>query len=587
MFAVTSVLFGNCAAEHPVNTASNSSSQVTQSFSSCSLTGPENLFQLTYYPFAQKNCASCHVEGGAEASFPFASNGLEVAYTTFSQIGYTLFDTYATNGHSPTATTANQAIINDLQNQWLQGLNELSVCSQGPVPVFINDQYASTRVYSKSKAITPSVKRDNAGALNVVTPSVIQWDLNKDMLAPPAGVTWPSMPGAIFQLTVTPVPNGTNTYYMLSQPKIVYPTGNSTAVDLQINSIILKLNGQTVNNETTFTFVSAQARKNTSTLLASGGMVSVGSIRTSDVVSFSIGAISVIALPPPPPTPDVTFSVATSTVSQTLGKATLTVNLNQTLDQNVVLHFSYDPANTTAKPNCCATIVDARPNADPQNPTVQVLNYDREFAMPTSCTGTMGSATYDCTLIFPPRVTTQTFDVTLFNDLRQKPSRKITLKLKQVQVGAQAVTSLVASGANTYTHTLTVTNTNPAPAAGEVTFSNLMGPGGSFALNCVGCHWESPTVSNTDVPYDMTAYEEIVETIARRVIPGDAANSILWRRVAPLPALDPVTGAVIIDAATGQPKYLPLMPIGGVFDPTNPTAKSDIYLWIQSGAKNN
>jgi hypothetical protein len=553
VLSVMAVLFDNCAASHSSSEQSaTAASTSTGSFSSCSLSGPQNLFQLTYQPFLQTNCATCHTETGAAAGFPFASEALETAYESFNAVGYTTVDTYAVNpGHQPPYTgTQNQSAINALSQQWTQGVEELSTCTQSTVPVFVTDTYAATRTNSRSIAINPNPT--SAAGVKV------EWDLNNDMLPSPAGVTWPTMPGAKFQITVIAVNNGAETHYLFTQPTILYPTGTTGAVDLNVQSIMIKLNGVTVQNETTFTFVNSNAYANTTTLLASGGMVSLGSIRASDVMSFSIGQMSVVSLPPLPPPPAVSFSASSANVDVNSGTYNLTVTLNEAV--NNIVTVNYSAHGGTGVPNCCTTINNTLTN------TVATgqINWNRDYGLPAN------SGNF---VVFPPNVTSLTIPITIYANQRYTPNfPTVIIGLDSMQVGSAAVQSLTSPPLAT----ITITNSNTQPPVGAVTFSNLMGPGGAFALNCVGCHFPG-NVSTGAVPYDMTTYTSLIAD--QRVVPGDATDSLVWIRIND-PPVQNGSGVFISNGISA-------MPLSGVFNPQDPTGKTDIFTWIMGGALNN
>ena len=521
--------FGNCSSRH---TGQQTSSSSSLTFGNCSLTGPEQLFSLTYSPVLQNKCATCHIPGGVGKG-AFASPGLALAFEAFSLVGYKRVSQFAVdpNHRPPYSGAQNAAEINEAEKAWELGVQELASCTNNQVSEFIDDPWKDVRVYSRSKAVNPSATQ----AVQV------RWDLNSEMLPPPSGVTWPNMPGAQFEITLRANVAGSQTNYTISRPRIVYPTSNAGAVDLHAQSIRLKINGQEIINETTFHYIDANARKNQSTLLSAGAMVALSDLRTSDVISFSFGEVRVVTLPPPPPAPTISFVLASQTVNES-GRIQVLARLNQSIDAFSTASFSF---SGSAQQPCCATILDEG------GQQVSVKNFDRDYILPNRDGGT---------ILFEPNITEKMIEIDIESDQRDEANETIVIQLDGFSVGnAQG-----QLGANR-THTISITDNDAAPGPFEVRFQDLMAAGGAFSRYCVRCHH----ATSQDVlarEYDMTTYSDLISQ--QRVVPNNALGSILWRRILGLDGLDP-------------------MPQGGLFSPDELQAKDEIYQWIVNGAKNN
>lgn len=552
------VLFNNCSSEHTISgDAPLGLSSIGNG--TCSVTSEQQLFSFTFHNFLENNCASCHVPGGSGRG-GFATSGLEVAWQAFSAVGFSKISEFAVNSahQSPFTGPRHTEEINKLKETWALGQEELINCEgQDAVTEFVDDPWKDVRVSSISKAIEP----------NLQGPTTIRWNLNSEMRKPPEGVVWPSLPGAVFEITVNIEVKATKTAYYISQPRIVYPANNANATDIKLKSLRFKINGEDVINETTFHFIEAEARKNQSSLLSAGTMVAVGTLNKSDVLSFSIGEIQPTVLPPPPPGPTATFVTAQTTLTDEKGVADcpndiegnplvtngekciyIDVKLSRPVETFSAVGFSVVSAETTAKEPCCSQILDIN------DETAEVRNYDRDFTFE-------GGGSF--TLRFDPLQTTQTIAIRIIEDDRDDASTEV-IKL-------QLDDFLIANGNNGTigsqgTHSISIPDNDAATGQFEVTFSDLMRPNGAFDQFCLRCHHKT----SADVlgrEYDMTTYSDLIDR--GRVIPGNLNNSTVWRRVLGLDGLDP-------------------MPQGGILNlDGGDAAREDIRQWILNGAKNN
>lgn len=549
------MFFNNCSSEHYGETSSNA----LESLGTCSLSSEKQLFSLTYQPFLEKNCSTCHFPGGTGKG-AFATSGLEVAWTAFSSIGFSKISAFAIDPshQSPYTGPHNSEAVTELKELWAKGQEELVRCKDATaITEFIGDEYKDIRVHSVSRAISPNVGSD----------MILTWDLNKDMRTPPPGVNLPNMPGAFFEITVKIEVESTQTAYLISKPRIIYPSTNASATDINLESLNFRLNGEDVINETTFHYLKASARKNKNTLLSAGAMVAVGNLKSSDVISFSFGKIEATVLPPPPPKPSVEFITAQTNLATEAGTSAcplddlgqplvtngekcvnLTIRLSQAQNNFSSVGFSIETAGSTAKEPCCSTILDITDNS------TEVKNFDRDYTIETN-----GSFT----VRFDPQETEKTIAVRIVEDDRYEPGGE-TLK---IQLNDLLIVDYGSGNiGNNGTHTIFIPDNDTAPGMFEVRFTDLMKKNGAFDRYCVRCHHRS----SADVlarEYDMTTYDDLIDR--GRVVPGNLDNSVVWRRILGLDGLDPMPQNGLLNLDGGD------------------EAREDIRNWILNGAKNN
>jgi hypothetical protein len=554
LLAVVFLSFSNCSSKPAAKGSASKSSNGTPTTppsslpGNCSLTGRDQLFALTYYPILRNQCAGCHVQDPIiqQGKGIFASPQLPIAYEAFSLAGQANIARYAVDGnHKPPFTGAiNAAAINQATATWNLGVKEIANCQNNTVEEFVEDTWKAVRVHTKSKPINPITSGD----------SVITWDLNTDILRIPSGVTWPTLPGAKFQITVKPTYNGSRPSYSIYQPRIVYPQANAAAVDIHLQSIRVKINGTEVINETTFHYVNANIYKNKDTVLSAGAMVALGDLRKSDMISVSFGKAEIVVLPPPPPAPSVRFVTAsTSAAEASLGTVRVNLQLSEAIDDFVTVSYSISTPpveGSSATPDCCLSILNDGGQA------VNVKNFDRDFIKPSADGGT---------IIFEPSVTTTGVDIVIPDDDRFEKNETVILKIDSITLG----TAAGAIGA-VNTHTITIMNDDAAPANGEITFSRLMARGGAFERYCIRCHHAPFGLTTPFREYDMTTHSDLISS--NRVVPRQPDLSSMWWR---------------IRGYDNQNNSVFPMPQGGLFDTDGIQAKDDIYEWIMSGAKNN
>lgn len=543
--ALIFLFFGNCSPEHK-SSDSSSTSATKIVFGNCSLTGPQQLFELTYHPILRQQCLNCHSPNPPmqDSQKYFASSNLTQAYEAFNNAGgYVRISEYAVNeSHkSPFTGSHNIAAINEAKNLWNLGNQELAKCASNSVEEFVNDSWKAVRVYSKPKAINPKT----------TGPSIVSWDLNTDIRLIPNTVTWPNLYGARFQLKVNPTFIGSVASYTISEPRIIYPTQiNPQAVDINLKSIRVSIDEVEIINETTFHYVDANVYKNVGGLLSAGAMVAVRSVRLSDVISVSFGEVKSVVLPPPPEKPTVQFSTASSLNTTESGRVTINLKLSKPVDSFVSVGYKIEPAITNgATPECCTQITDS------SGATVQIKKFDRDY---------MNTVKDGFTAVFDPGVTSLNLEYDIYADQRDEPNESFVITLDNISIGNE--TGVIGSQNK---HTVSINDNDSPPGPTEVTFTKIMKPGGAFAVHCIKCHH----ADNQDVvarEYDMTSYSDLISR--NRVVPYKPESSILWWRI---------QGYDNLNNPVEQ------MPQGGLFDTDDDKSYSDILNWIKSGAKNN
>lgn len=539
------LFFGNCSPNHVTSDlSSTATSKIT--FGNCSLTGGQQLFELTYYPILRQQCVNCHSPNPPveDSQNYFAAPNLTQAYEAFNNAGgYVRVSEHAVsdNHKSPFTGSHNSSKINEAKNIWNLGNQELVKCSSNSVEEFINDPWERVRVHSKPKAINPSTTDS----------SIVSWDLNTDIKLIPDNVIWPNLRGAKFQIKVTPTFVGSKSSYTISEPRIIYPTpANPQAIDINLKSVRVRIDEVEVINETTFHYLDANVYKNVGGLLSAGAMVAVRPVRLSDVISVSFGEVKGVILPPPPEKPTVQFATASSVSTTESGRITVNLGLNKPVDSFVTVGYKIEASATNgATPECCTQITDS------SGATVKIKKFDRDYIRVVKD---------EFTAVFEPGVTSLSLEYDIYPDQRDEPNESFVITLDNISIGNEAG----SIGAQN-THTITINDNDNAPDPTEITFTKLMKPGGAFAVHCLKCHH----ANNQDVvarEYDMTSYTDLMSR--NRVVPSKPESSVLWWRI---------RGYDNLNNPVEQ------MPQGGLFDTDDSKSYSDILNWIKSGAKNN
>ncbi|MCB0412785.1 MAG: hypothetical protein KDD50_00525 [Bdellovibrionales bacterium] len=624
---VIPVFFNSCTGAEHEGSALNSSFKAFDG--TCTLIDEEDLFIKTFYPFLNKQCISCHTPGG-EGKGAFASGAPQQSFDAFRFVGYRKIADYATDGgHNPPYTGPHHdRVVTGLVYGWEQGEVELAACGgrSNDIADFISDPYEGNRIHLKSKPINPTL--DNTG--------VVSWIVNDEVAFLEGSAKQPNLPGAIFELSYRAIqdPATGNTSYQFFNPVL-----RDSTVDAVVESIRVKLNGNFIRNETTFSFAYAEVRAGENRRLETGSIVAQGDIRKSDLISVSFGILQQpeTPFPPPPPLPVASIEIAgggsSTTVSEQNGRVAvrdidgnitgnsvykdITVKLSFAKTERSVVYLQVD-SSSTAKTECCFNFI-----PDNEDDPASISNFDKDVLLENIVGQGDGISLARVTkgqsfvLVFLPNETQQTIRVHLEDDSRfeqwdtnndaiiDKDTESLKINIVDYEIeGAFEILKGNISQTNA-TVTVNIKDNDVAPQFGETTLTDLLAPGGLFRENCITCH--NPYTRDNDgraVPYVMTSYTDLTDENRIQVgNTGDpiqdmktAQGSLLYLRLFPdiIAEIDGSgnhTGKYfkVGDCPSGSTCTGPLglgpMPLS----PPEFTAseKSQVLNWILNGGKNN
>jgi hypothetical protein len=525
------ILFNNCSAEH-AGTTHGFSVVDELSFVPCAFTDEMDLFSRTYHPFLVNNCATCHVPGG-EGKGAFSSGGLLVAYNAFSVTGYDLVSRNAVdNGHKPPYSGPQHTdAVNLLRDQWVKGLENIALCKAGGGGTDPNPVDESLRLETRSLG----VNAPEAG-----TPVTIRWALPADLLDKDGAVTLPDVPGAELSIQVRRGRLGPKVIYEISQPTL--KAGATT--DIRISSILVKLNGQVISNQTTFRYLDVGVFRGETTRLAPGAMVVDGVISDTDVISLSLGLIEAVTLPPRPVLPVASFVDTSMSVNERVNASVTSSNTNfaqaelqltSPSDQYVTVTVALV---TTGIPAAEQALNKRSMNINFNNNPLVIDRWNWDFSVDTLA------------VVFAPGETRKSLVFKLSNDQRDEPNERIGMNISSVVNATKSGTAGAA--------TLTIID-DDGPANPEVpTFSSLMQNGGILFQNCLECH---NSVDNRG-GYNLSDYDLMIENGV--LVPYDVNSKMFLRMNAVVPGLRP-------------------MPLGGLL---REEIRFQVENWILNGAKN-
>ncbi|RME14355.1 MAG: hypothetical protein D6797_09045 [Bdellovibrio sp.] len=556
VLAGTLTIYNSCQGKHNPGQASLSQQFKSLFNGECVFSNEEELFLKTYYPVVTTYCQSCHSPGG-RAGFgrSFAAGEFKLAYESFSKIGYAKITKYASSSehYLPAGQPQVSYEAREAQKVWERGVQQIKSCG-GELAQFVDDIYKGQRIVLKNKPIDPQVGGERT----------ITWNLNSDMLFDQDGSPLPNLPGAQIQLSYSVAYNEVS---KKMRYEFFNPVLKNAQNHIQIKSLLVHINGAPIKNQTTFKYVDAIVRKGTAQQLSLGYLVAEVEVRKSDFIGLSIGELNVLSdaqVGPPPQGPQV--NIVASNLNPTVNEDGSTFNFQVKIDNAlnqpdigvITVQLEYQKTST-AQPPCCMSI-----QSYSRGETIQVPNYDMDF----------DSSSLDnnnnITLVFIPPYDPQTVSLKIKKDQRDEANEKVVFAIKKytIDLGTKVEDVPSAIGPNN-TLTLTILDNDAPPAAGEVTLTQLMEPGGVFRRYCVNCHNPDERQNGQAVPYVMTDYENLVDS--RRVVPGNPMSSLLYRRLNPY--TDPN------DLTQLQP-----MPLNG---PLSFSEKRMIELWLKAGAKNN
>jgi hypothetical protein len=528
--------YNNCAPEHE----KVASSLAGMSFWTCSDQLDDlSLFSKTYHPFLMRECASCH-SGGGPGPGAFASSGVQLALTSFNGLGFSKINGRAIDGHSIGSGPRHSPTINLLTAQYVDGLQTIENCQNGGVDPLVQNQEDANRWRTRSKPINP----------NISGPVTMSWNLSTDII-PTGTYVASNFVGVTLSARVEIFQRPGVFAYVISNPTL-----STTNTDIHIQSLLFKLNGSASPAQRSFYFVDRGIRIGTEQI-SGGALVILGDVRTTDVLSVSIGKLERVTLPPPVQGPNVSFGMASMTVNEGYQIINIPVTLSKPWDQPTSAEI-YFGAETTVKDQCCRTTI----NDNGQN--INVMHFDRDIQdydvdplLPIN--GRLQYTTVNTPgrylVTFAIGETSKMLRLKIVHDNRAESNEVLHLRIDPATlVGLKPAATL-------QDFRLTIVD-NDLPYNGTaLTYSDLMNAGGILANECLRCH---NSVLNRG-GYDITNYEQLIRKAILR--PGDPANSIMFLRMDAdnIPGLDP-------------------MPLTGLIDPSQ---RFDVKQWILQGAFNN
>ena len=502
------VFYNSCQSSHE---ASSSSAAFLSVGDPCNL---QAAFNSTYRPFLRTNCKSLDENA---------------AWSAFQLVGFSKISNQAKDPAHQPPYTGNQHSqeVENLLVSWAQAEAQATTCKTGVTPndglTFDDTQWLHTR----SKAI---------GLTKVGATGVITWDLSQDIMA--TGLNIPNITGAKFSLKFRVNEALNAPYYMIMEP-ILDLTGANT--DVALDGLRIKINGQYITNETTFTELHAEWRRGEGrgSVLSLGTISALGALKVTDVVSLSFKSIRAVTLPPAPAPVTVSFRQGSFRPGVESGTYDVWVDLSAEVpDRAIVVGLEVDGASTATP------IKEGRTVVNEAGMTIEINNFDWDYKVST------------LSLTFLPRVTAQKLTLTVSADdrfdLRAGQEEFVALRIGNVS-GAT-----IQTARSTYRFTIPDNDVAPDPNRTVRTYSDLMTAGGVFYQYCIKCH---NSVDNKG-GYDITNYEEMIAN--RVLIPGDANSEIYVRMNVDAPGF-------------------PQMPFQGGLDTTE---RRKVEAWIRAGAKN-
>ncbi len=507
-------LYNNCSAQHDPS---------SRDFSSASDCDPIDEFARGFHPFLRNNCVSCHVPGGVGKGV-FAAGDIQMAFEAFELAGYSMVSDYAVNpAHQPPYTGAQHTeTINTLKLDWSRALERREICQGGSAQERVD---VSNWIQTKSQGLN---------ILENGQSEVLSWNLEQDLLDNGAGL--PPIERAVFQVTATLEERGGRKYYILSQPTL--DLRNNSNQDLRVRGLKFRINGNYINNDTTFTFLNRAVRRGTREQnLSSGSSVAPSDFRARDVIALSFGELILEELPPAPPGPRVNFRLASQEVMEGDGEVEVWVELSEPIPSHTVVVGLQIEGESTAIPLRSGRSVRLRDETGgTRDLVINSFDWDYDF-------DSLG-------VVFLPNETSKRIRLNLAEHERYQPPRLLSLRIGSV-VGAE-----VGEVGN---YSLTINNANPAPAIDEITFSMLMRPGGVFYEYCLTCHNSADKRGGLD----LANFREMID---REVLIPEDTNSLMYIRM------------------STQSGTQPPMPLTGIL-PSH--IRGFVEQWILSGAKNN
>lgn len=485
LFTSVPMFYNSCSSDHK-----SSSGDFSSSLKTCDLT---NYYSRTWYPFVKTNCATCHVAGG-EGNGAFADANLTESYRIFNLKGFSLIGRYATDpGHKPPYTgTQHTAEVNTLSKKWADAeIEAAELCGDASLSDGRVKEDFSKWIRSKSKPI---------GATKIGDKKEIVWNLDTDLLPDNLPAEYKAS-GAKLKATIEVRDNLGEVYYTIYDPMLDM---NGAKTDLRLQGIAFRINGVIIDNQTTFYQVDVTRYKNdrdNDTPVSSGAMFVFEPPRSTDVISLQIKSLENLDLGPQPDGANVQIVDADQTLSEG-GTYEFSVQLSQAiLTREVSVAIEDVENNKAVDKNTLQAIRDA----DGEN--IEVNRHDWDYQV------------LDRNLIFSPGETVKKFRVYIRPDDRYELTNEEKFQLRLGFVNGPA------EKGNDTTMNVTIQDDDTQPSLDEVTYSDLVSPGGVFFDECIKCHNSVSLIGG----YDITDYDQMLG--ADVVIPGNYMSSQMFIRV--------------------------------------------------------
>jgi hypothetical protein len=392
----------------------------------------------------------------------------------------------------------------------------------------------------------------------------VSWVLNRDLIALSTEAVIPNATDAVFSVKVArQVTTGGDEYYSIRHPMI-----HSSRIDLNVQGLMVKINGFSLEQATTFKFINADIRaglaNEVASVFASGALVIPGRTFSTDQISFQFQNVRSVTLPAP--TPPVTVQLAGSTYvrsSTTNPEMSFDVVLSSAASDPISVSVVADTANicNSANANLSATCHQGLMALACTNPAA-CTSQELAIRRARSIVGDSGNR-FDWdyqfqtnTIVFLPGETRKTISIRFSRDIRREENRLLTLRL-EMGLGRASLGSVREK------NILIEKIRNPIPTPGVARFQDLMRPGtGILAVNCMQCH----DSTRREGGYDLSNYDEMV---ARGVLVPGSSASTMFRRINPL-----------------DPSWANLQPMPRT-GPMEDAYIRAVQAWIEAGAANN
>jgi mono/diheme cytochrome c family protein len=248
-------------------------------------------FSEGYHTFLKTNCASCHTNGSS-GNGAFADTDLDIAFEAFNVRGYNLVEGRALDAsHQPPFTGSHhQAEIDQLDETWVAAKDQADLCIAN-AGISINPGIEDG-VIDEDEEITEGTIETYLKLLSADKDArTITWDLENE-IRDPSGL---SIVGAELSIDVQALTTVTGEKsYVFSNP--VIKTGDDP---IHFQFISIKINNRLISEASSYFGVNRRVPANSTRRVGIGSMVFGFDVRSTDVVSLSIGRLDPINFNPP------------------------------------------------------------------------------------------------------------------------------------------------------------------------------------------------------------------------------------------------------------------------------------------------